>query len=76
MIGNLESMKLVDENQNDFSGVLSFLQEKLESSSDDLQSLTKLQEFINLYKNKIIGLQKQEEDFNNNVQVVVESDEQ
>ena len=76
MIGNLESMKLVDENQNDFSGVLSFLQEKLEASSDDLQSLTKLQEFINLYKNKIIGLQKQEEDFNNNVQVVVESDEQ
>ena len=25
MIGNLESMNLLDENQNDFSGVLSFL---------------------------------------------------
>jgi hypothetical protein len=29
-----------------------------------------------LYKNKVMGLEKQEEDFNANVQVVVESDEQ
>ena len=76
MVLNLDTMNLLDENQQDFSGVLGFLRDKLDADQDDLKNLSKLQEFITIYKNKIIRLQKQEEDFNNNVQVVVESDEQ
>lgn len=52
--------------------------EKLEQVSDetDLARLDQIQEVYAASKQKLVGLQKQEEEYNKNVQVIVESDEQ
>jgi hypothetical protein len=47
----------------------------MEYSIQDLENADSIQSIIATHKNKLTGLQKQEEDFNQNVQVVIESDE-
>jgi hypothetical protein len=48
----------------------------MEYSIQELENADSIQSIITTFKNKLTGLQKQEEDFNQNVQVVIESDEQ
>ena len=46
------------------------------SHADEIKTLSQIQEIYTQQKTRLQGLQKQEEEFNKNVQVVVESDEQ
>ena len=78
MVKNLIEMGLnQDSTEIPFEKVKTFLSLKVEEIDDisDLQKIEKLESLITQYKQRINGLKKQEQDFNDNVQVVVESDE-
>lgn len=49
---------------------------ELVSEANNLDKVNDIQEISQNQKMKLVGLQKQEEEYNKNVQVVVESDEQ
>ena len=79
---NLDHMGLTNSsiptNLDSVDKIKSFLSLKLDGEITDIQDLQKIQKLetlTSLYKSKIEALKKQEQDYNDNVQVVVEGDE-
>lgn len=58
--------------------IVSFLIDKIDTvdTADDIEQISQIEDCNAQQKSKLIGLQKQEDEYNRNVQVVVESDEQ
>ena len=70
MVKNLEEMGINQQSSDvQLEKVKSFLSLKIEEIDDvsDLQKLEKLETLIAHYKDRINGLKKQEQDFNDNV---------
>ena len=78
---NQQAIQSQDQSQlpeQTFNSIQSFLVETVEEveNKDELNNLENLQELSTFFRKKLSGLQKQEEEFNDNVQIVVENDEQ
>ena len=73
-----EYTQLVDDLKAFSTKIVEYLLQKVDSldDPDDIKNLRQIEEVHSDQKNKMAGLQKQEEEYNKNVQVVVESDEQ